>query len=70
FKDNGEIKHQNLHLSTEYPLPTDHPYRQDIEKILQDYISLQYESIQRIFHLINPDYSIPELTYIRQDTPS
>ena len=22
FKDNGEIKHQNLHLSSEYPLPT------------------------------------------------
>ena len=53
FKDNGEIKHQNLHLSSEYPLPTDHPYRQDIEKMLQDYISLQYESIQRIFDLIN-----------------
>ena len=70
FKDNGEIKHQNLHLSSEYPLPTDHPYRQDIEKMLQDYISLQYESIQRIFDLINPDYSIPELTYIWQDTPS
>ena len=46
-------------------------YREsDIEKMLQDYISLQYESIQRIFDLINPDYSIPELTYIWQDTPS
>ena len=70
FEDNGEIKHQNLYLSSGYPLLTDHPHQRDIKKMLQNYIYLQYESIQRIFDLVNSDYSMPESAYIWQASPS
>ena len=41
FEDNGEIKHQNLYLNSGYPLLTDHPHRQDIEKMLRDVEEIQ-----------------------------